>query len=103
MDKQLLKHLKFGNKVATLARGIRKESQFYVSIPALSSIKTISFITSTPSMNHILPNLTLPTFRTLKAIRMCLEIRQCLMHFVLCIEDERPVLNDLLVEWETCY
>jgi len=49
-------------------------------------------------MNHTLPNLTPPPLRSLKSIRMCLEILQSLVDFVLCIEDKWPVLDDFLIE-----
>lgn len=53
------------------------------------------------SVNHALSNLTLPSFGSFKPIGVCLEVHQSLVDFLLCIEHERSILYDFLIEWET--
>ncbi len=49
-------------------------------------------------MRHTLSDLTLPTLRSLKSVRMCLIIHQRLINFLLGIQNERPILDNLLVQ-----
>ncbi len=49
-------------------------------------------------MNHILPNLTLPTLGPLEAVLMALIIQHGLIDLLLGIQHKRPVLHDLLIQ-----
>lgn len=55
----------------------------------------------TPSMNHILPNLTLPIIRPLKPIRMRLIIRHSLHNLIPARDHKRSILHDRLVKRQT--
>ena len=50
------------------------------------------------SMNHTLPNLTLPTLCSLKPILMALIIEHGLINLFLRTQDKRPVLHNLLIQ-----
>jgi len=56
---------------------------------------------SSNSMNHALPNLTLPSLSALETIRMCLEVHHRLVDFFLAVQNEGTVLDDRLIEWKT--
>ena len=53
-------------------------------------------------MHHALPNLTPPTLRPLESIGMGLKIHHRLVDLFLSVEDEWAVLDDFLIEGETC-
>lgn len=53
-------------------------------------------------MKHRFPNLAFPAGCSFEPVGMALVVEHGLVDFFLGIENKRSVLNDFLVEWQTC-